>query len=635
MLDLSAAPLTRLPDGTVKQLNPLTGTEVWTVPGRANRPLAAPTADVALDPRDEGRWCAFCERRYLDTPPEKSRLVRDPDGTWRTLERLPADALGQTVAEFRRIPNLFEILSFDYWRLNHGYTPPPHVLAHEHDYLASPAGRAHVEGVLRRRRSRTGPARRPGSRSTTQPGSPGRGGCSRGGHDVVVARRHRAPHGLEGDGGAAPRGPAEPPAGTPRLAFSGTLTPEEHHRYLEFTVAAMRALYADIPQARYVAVFQNWLRPAGASFDHLHKQLVAIDEHGGQVDHELGLLHTRPDLYNEAVLGVALTEGLVVAENEHAVALAGVGHRYPTLEVWSKSAATVPWALTAAELRDFSDLLHACHAATGAAVPTNEEWHHRPPDARAPMPLRAMLKWRVSTLAGFEGGTKINVNTISPDALRARVVDRLGELRGVGRIAPVPVGDECAGRPRRAALPRRGLSGATPWRSPSACSSTPRRSAPCGRCGPGSRRRRADPAHAHAPPPRAAPVLRRAADVRGGGGPRRGRGAPGRGSGRAARRRARSVPARPRVPGALGASELAARQERVVEAAVGTGADLHRNYRPGAWVPHVSLATRARLGDLPAVAALAYTVLPIRLPVARAALVDSSTGEQWPLPVIP
>jgi hypothetical protein len=63
------------------------------------------------------------------------------------------------------------------------------------------------------------------------------------------------------------------------------------------------------------------------------------------------------------------------------------------------------------------------------------------------MPLRAMLKWRVSTLAGFEGGTKINVNTISPDALRARVVRRLGELRDAGRVAPVPLGDECAGRP--------------------------------------------------------------------------------------------------------------------------------------------------------------------------------------------
>ena len=31
--------LMRMPDGTVKQINPFTGTEVWTVPGRGHRPL--------------------------------------------------------------------------------------------------------------------------------------------------------------------------------------------------------------------------------------------------------------------------------------------------------------------------------------------------------------------------------------------------------------------------------------------------------------------------------------------------------------------------------------------------------------------------------------------------------------------
>ena len=35
-------PLTRMADGTIKQRNPFTGTEAWTVPGRADRPL--PTA---------------------------------------------------------------------------------------------------------------------------------------------------------------------------------------------------------------------------------------------------------------------------------------------------------------------------------------------------------------------------------------------------------------------------------------------------------------------------------------------------------------------------------------------------------------------------------------------------------------
>lgn len=435
----SPAPITRLADGTVKQVNPLTGTEVWTVPGRAHRPLTAAPSGTVLDPAEKGRWCAFCEGRYLDTPPEKSRFVHDADGTWRTLDRLPPESLGETVAEFRRIPNLFEILSFDYWRLNHGYAPPAHVLTHERDYLASPAGRSHVERILRRRALANGTSAAEWEALGEGARLAGARGLFAGGHDVVVARRHVT----EGRVGTA----RDDDAALAHLAASGTLSPEEHHHYLAFTVEAMRALYAEVTPARYVAVFQNWLRPAGASFDHLHKQLVAIDERGRQLDRELTLLRARPNLYNETVLETALAEGLLVAENDHAVALVGVGHRYPTLEVWSKSAAVVPWELTTAELRDFSDLLHACHAATGAEVPTNEEWHHRPPDADQPMPLRVMLKWRVSTLAGFEGGTKINVNTISPDDLRARAVDRVGRLRAAGAVAAVPVGDECPGRP--------------------------------------------------------------------------------------------------------------------------------------------------------------------------------------------
>ena len=87
-----------------------------------------------------------------------------------------------------------------------------------------------------------------------------------------------------------------------------------------------------------------------------------------------------------------------------------------------------PVELTDDEVRDFSDLLHACHAATGSHVPTNEEWHHRPPSFHLPMPLRAVLKWRVSTLAGFEGGTKIYVNTIDPWAVHDHTCRRMREL---------------------------------------------------------------------------------------------------------------------------------------------------------------------------------------------------------------
>jgi hypothetical protein len=66
--------------------------------------------------------------------------------------------------------------------------------------------------------------------------------------------------------------------------------------------------------------------------------------------------------------------------------------------------------------------------------------------AEGAMPWRINLKWRVSTLAGFEGGTKINVNTISPFTLRQTMVDALIGLRASGRIGPMAIGDECSHR---------------------------------------------------------------------------------------------------------------------------------------------------------------------------------------------
>ena len=420
-------PLVRLPDGTVKQVSPLTGTVVWTVPGRGRRPLTPRDDDRrVVDPEQTGRLCSFCPGRYLETPPEKSRLVAGPDGL-RVLEHLPASRLFDTVAELRRVPNLYEILSVDYWRANHDYRPSPELLSRATTYTADPAGREHVLAILARRAAETGLsavwATEPEGERLAQAID-----LFAGSHDVVIARRHLVDGARFDD----------------ELAGSGTLTPEEHGRYVAFTVDAMRALYESQPHARYVAVFQNWLRPAGASFDHLHKQLVAVDEFGPQTERELARLSGEPDVYTTAVLDHAAAHRLVVAENDHAVAVAGVGHRYPSLEVYSRSRHQLPWEHDEVEVRAVSDLLHALHAATGAHVPTNEEWHHRPPCAVQPMPWHMVLKWRVSTLAGFEGGTKINVNTIDPYTLRDRAVAALQRLRELGSLAPMRVGDECS-----------------------------------------------------------------------------------------------------------------------------------------------------------------------------------------------
>ena len=252
-----------------------------------------------------------------------------------------------------------------------------------------------------------------------------------GGHELIVARRHFI------DGATHDH----------QLASSGALTPEEHYQYLHFTIDALRDIYANNRYVRYVAVFQNWLKPAGASFDHLHKQLVAIDERGAQNGLELERVRANPNLYNEAGANFAIYRNLVVAENDHAIAYAGFGHRFPTLEIYSKSERSQPWNHSADELRGMSDLVQACHAATGADVPCNEEWYYKPPDVDVPMPWRVLIKWRVSTPAGFEGGTKIYVNTIDPETIRNRVISRLLQLRNEGRIAAIKIGAESPGLP--------------------------------------------------------------------------------------------------------------------------------------------------------------------------------------------
>ena len=80
---------------------------------------------------------------------------------------------------------------------------------------------------------------------------------------------------------------------------------------------------------------------------------------------------------------------------------------------------------------------------------------------------------------------------------------------------------------------------------------------------------------------------------------------------------------------------VVARQERVVAALAAAGIELHRNYEPGRWVPHVSVATSASGDQLPVVVGAVSDVLPLPVRAVRAALIETGTGELWPLPGIP
>ncbi len=421
-----------MPDGTIKMIHPLTGREAWSVPGRSSRPItnALPEGARPLDPREVEDYCNFCQAKYWNTPPEKDRLVMR-DGALTSLSGLGAKQLSDTVAEFRRIPNLFEIITYEYWVENYGYKLSPKNARRMEAYLSTDEGRRHVLGTIEMKLRLSGRLAEEIEKLSEMDKIRLAEAFFGGGHELIIARRHYKP-GATHD---------------VHLASSGELTPEEHFQYMQFTVQAIQAIYADNRYVRYVVTFQNWLRPAGASFDHLHKQLVGLDAWGTFIEREAQMVRQNPQVYNEDVVNFAGYQNRIIAENDHAVLFADIGHRYPTLVIYSKSRHLRPWEHTPEEIRGVSDLVQAAHCAQGNQVSCNEEWYYAPRDSLDRIPWHILIKWRVNNPAGFEGGTAIYINPIGPFDVRDAVVPRLYDLRARGIVGNFRIAEECSCEP--------------------------------------------------------------------------------------------------------------------------------------------------------------------------------------------
>ncbi len=426
-------PYFTMSDGTLKHIHPLTGTEVWTVPTRAhrpfsNRPLKTPKR---LEKVEKENYCDFCQTAYYRTPPEKARIIQTADGRYQKIEKLNLDFLDSSHAVFRRVANLFEIVTFDYWVKNHGFELSAAQSQWKKNYLENSRGQEQVLRLVDMKLNLSGKPPGEITGMTAKEKLKLAEGFFGGAHEICIAGRHYRP-GAEWDN---------------ELYSSGEMAAEEHYEYLRFTIDAMADICANNRYVRYVTVFQNWLQPSGASFDHLHKQLVGLDEWGTSIQAEMEVVRENPNIYNESIVNFSAYHNLVFAENDHAVALSEIGHRYPTLAIYSKSKNTRPDEHGPEELRGFSDLVHACHAATGSSIPCNEEWYYSPRDAVSVMPWHILIKWRTVTPAGFEGGTKIFINPVSPAALRDQVVPRLYELRALGKIRNLRIATECELKP--------------------------------------------------------------------------------------------------------------------------------------------------------------------------------------------
>jgi galactose-1-phosphate uridylyltransferase len=88
-------------------------------------------------------------------------------------------------------------------------------------------------------------------------------------------------------------------------------------------------------------------------------------------------------------------------------------------------------------------MVHAIHAAMGSQISCNEEWYYTPIDAVYTMPWHILIKWRINVPAGFEGGTSIYINPMTPIDLRDRMVPHLYRLRDERKISWLRIAEEC------------------------------------------------------------------------------------------------------------------------------------------------------------------------------------------------
>lgn len=411
-----------LRDGTIKMIDPFTGTVV-----RVNKERSArlPTAPIVNTPIPPNFRCPFCPGNERMTTPEKKREVLTGDQYVVHQTMQPNSALNDPNWKFRLIPNLFEIVPFTYWTVNYGYVPTAGAKDWKQRYLSLPEGKAHVVSIVDDKLRRLG--RKPQQVSEDEKLSMADGFFA-GSHELIIANGHfRRGAQYEHE-----------------LHSSGEFTPEEHFEYMRCTVEAIKDIYQENRYVKFVNVFQNWLRPAGASVEHLHKQLVGNDEWGETIEEYLNLVVQDRNVFNALGVNLHGYHNFIFAENAYAVAYAAIGKTNPAVVIFSKSKAGTPMDLTNEELRGFSDILHGCHAAMGPQLPNNEEWFYTPKGCEHnKIPFHVQLDWRLSVPAGLEYIARIYISPMGPTGVRDTMVNGLTALRERGRIAHFRIAMEC------------------------------------------------------------------------------------------------------------------------------------------------------------------------------------------------
>jgi UDPglucose--hexose-1-phosphate uridylyltransferase len=184
------------------------------------------------------------------------------------------------------------------------------------------------------------------------------------------------------------------------------------------------------PYVKYVSIFRNYGREAGASLSHAHSQIIATPTVPRIPAEELVASKKFYDQHQKCVLcGIIEKETKsprLVLENQHFVVFTPYASVHP-LEFWilPKKHATTPLNLTEAEIEAFAETLKTSLKALKRLVndpPYNYGFHLSiKNEARDYYHWHLEVYPRLSVWAGFEKNTGMYINTVKPETSAAEL----------------------------------------------------------------------------------------------------------------------------------------------------------------------------------------------------------------------
>ncbi|MGL4394341.1 MAG: DUF4921 family protein [Brevinema sp.] len=369
-----------------------------------------------LKPQYLEDYCAFCIGNIDQATPEKFRISRACDGSLKRKELCRLDRCQNETVLFRRQANLFEILSFDYWKKSYQIDSSPQELSQIQKDLSNPLHRDFLKKIIQLKNSRLNKTIDLSNEELLiEECKPLYSGF----HELLTSGSHFSSEHIDG-----------------RLFSSASMSVDEHRISYLMLSETMQDMIARNKYIKFISIFQNWMYAAGASFSHWHKQILAIDFWGRPLDREKELFQNNPRIYEEFAIHTALEHDLTIAENEHAVAYLEVGAKSGFITICSKSSHLRPFEHSEAEISAMSDLAHAIATCIGDVTPYNEEWYYTPLDAEEFVtPWRIVFNIRSTVSAGFENITQKIICADSASNLARKLRGLLSQKISLGFVA--------------------------------------------------------------------------------------------------------------------------------------------------------------------------------------------------------